>query len=332
MNYIKIHSKIKKIKINDMIKYKVKNTLKDQNNNYINNIIKSKNYDKSSKNNHLKYSFNKNNNKKMTLFPVGIHTKRSKLIHKIESYTNRRKKNSINFGEFSDKNKNQTLSKEKKPTNIPQLLNVNRYFNLKNAKIRKTNIPYNNITFYNNNKVNKIAPTNKKNEIIKFGKNIILVNKNNNFIKKFNANSKHKDKKAKMKNITIINNYYTIEKYPILTKNKNINNLAYNQNKDIKANKSKKSYINKCHSKMIKLADIFNLDKSINKNIFNINNNKSNKTNIKNIEKYFSTFNSLNNSYVLNKSKVINNLKKNSLNNKNLKFRIKELNKNKSKY
>ena len=56
---------------------------------------------------------------------------------------------------------------------------------------------------------------------------------------------------------------------------------------------------------MNKLANKFNLDKSINKN-----NNKSNKTNIKNIEVYFNTFNSLNNSYVLNKSKVINNLKK----------------------
>ena len=195
----------------------------------------------------------------------------------------------------------------------------------------KTNKPYNNITFYNDNKVNKIAPTNKKSEIIK-GKNIILLNKNNIFIKKCNANSKHKDKKAKMKNITIINNYYTIEKYPILTKNKNINNLVYNQNKDIKENKSKNSYISKCHSKMIKLPNIFNLDKSINKNIFNINNNKSNKTSIKNIGVYFNIFNSLHNSYVLNKSKVINNLKKNSLNNKNLKFRIKESNKNKSKY
>ena len=243
----------------------------------------------------------------MTLFPVGIHTKRTKLIHKIESYTNQRKKNLINFGEFNNKNK--TLSKEKKPTNVPQLINFNRYFNLKNAQIRKTNKPYNNITFYNDNKVNKIAPTNKKSEIIK-GKNIILLNKNNIFIKKCNANSKHKDKKAKMKNITIINNYYTIEKFPILTKNKNINNLIYNQNKDIKANKSKNSYINKCHSKMIKLANIFNLDKSINKNIFKLNNNKSNKTSIKNIGLYFNTFNSLNNSYVLNKSKVINNLKK----------------------
>ena len=83
---------------------------------------------------------------------------------------------------------------------------------------------------------------------------------------------------------------------------------------------------------MIKLANTFNLDKSINKNIFKLNNNKSNKTSIKNIGLYYSTFNSLNNSYELNNSKVINNLKKNSLNNKNLKFRIKESNKNKSKY
>ena len=190
---------------------------------------------------------------------------------------------------------------------------------------------YNNITFYNDNKVNKIAPTNKKSEIIK-GKNIILLNKNNIFIKKCNANSKHKDKKAKMKNITIINNYYTIEKFPILTKNKNINNLIYNQNKDIKANKSKNSYINKCHSKMIKLANIFNLDKSINKNIFKLNNNKSNKTSIKNIRLYFSTLNSINDSYELNNSKVINNCINNNLNDKNLKIHTNESNKNKSKY
>ena len=65
----------------------------------------------------------------MTLFPVGIHTKRTKLIHKIESYTNQRKKNLINFGEFNDKNK--TLSKEKKPINVPQLINLYRYFKLK---------------------------------------------------------------------------------------------------------------------------------------------------------------------------------------------------------
>jgi len=146
MNYIKIHSKIKKIKINDMIKNKVNNKLKEQNNNYNNNIIKSKNNDKSSKNNHLKYIFNKNNNKKMTLFPVGIQTKRTKLIYKIESYTNRRKKNLINFGKFTDNNKNKTLSKEKKPTNVPQLINLNRYFKLKNAQIRKANMTYNNIT------------------------------------------------------------------------------------------------------------------------------------------------------------------------------------------
>ena len=52
--------------------------------------------------------------------------------------------------------------------------------------------------------------------------------------KKYNANKKQKDKKAKMENITIINNYYTIKKFPMLTKNKNINNLAYNQNKNNK--------------------------------------------------------------------------------------------------
>ena len=88
MNYIKIHSKIKKIKINDLIKNKVKNKLKEKSNNYINKIIKSKNNDKSSKNNPFEYLFNKT----MTLFPVGIHTKRSKFINKIESYTNQRKK------------------------------------------------------------------------------------------------------------------------------------------------------------------------------------------------------------------------------------------------
>ena len=94
-----------------------------------------------------------------------------------------------------------------------------------------------------------------------------------------------------MKNITIINNYYTIEKFPIITKNETINNLIYNQNKDIKANKSKNRYINKYLSKMIKLTNIFNLDKSINKNIFKLKNNKSNKTSIKNIGLYFSTSN-----------------------------------------
>ena len=78
---------------------------------------------------------------------------------------------------------------------------------------------------------------------------------------------------------------------------------------------------------MIKLTNNFNLDKSIIKN-----NNKSNKTSIKNIEKYFSTLNSLNFSYVLNNSKLINNCKNKSLNNKNLKIHIKESNKNKSKY
>ena len=83
---------------------------------------------------------------------------------------------------------------------------------------------------------------------------------------------------------------------------------------------------------MIKLANIFNLDKSINKNIFNLNNNKSNKTSIKNIRVYFNTLNNLNNSYELNNSKVINNCKNKNLNNKNLKIHIKESNKNKSKY
>ena len=39
----------------------------------------------------------------------------------------------------------------------------------------KTNKQYNNITFYNDNKVNKITATNKKSEIIKFGKNCILI-------------------------------------------------------------------------------------------------------------------------------------------------------------
>ena len=79
-----------------------------------------------------------------------------------------------------------------------------------------------------------------------------------------------------MKNISIINNYHTIEKYPILTKNNTINNLIYNQKKDIKVNKSKNRY----HSRKIKLINIFNLDKSINKNISKLNNNTSNKTSI----------------------------------------------------
>ena len=119
-------------------------------------------------------------------------------------------------------------------------------------------MPYNNITFYNDIKVNKITPTNKNSEIKKFSKNYFLVNKTYNFIKKYNANNKQKYKKSKMKNIAIINSYNTIEKFPILTKNKTINNLIYNLNKNIKENKSKNRYINKCHSKMIKLANTFN--------------------------------------------------------------------------
>ena len=332
MNYIKIHSKIKKIKINDMIKNKVKNKLKEKNNNYINKIIKSRNNDKSSKNNPLEYLFDKYN-KSMTLFPVGIQTKGTKLIHKIESYhTNQRKKNLINFVEYTDNNKNKTLSKEKKPTNVPQLINFYRYFKLKNSRNRKTNKPYNNRTFYNDNKINKITSTNKKSKIIKLGKNIIVVKKNNNLIKKYNANNKQKDKKAKMKNITIINNYYTIEKFPILMKNKTINNLIYTQNKDIKVNKSKNRYINKCHSKRIKLSTIFNSYEFINKNIFKTIDNKNNKTNLKNIGLYLNTLNNLNNSYDLNNSKVINKFKNKSLTNRNWKIELKGSNKTKSKY
>ena len=298
MNYIKIHSKIKKIKINDIIKNKVQNTLREKNNNYINKIIKSKNNDKSSKNNPFEYLFDKNNNKMMELFPVGIQTKRTKLFHKIESvHTNPRKRNLINFGELNSKNKNKTLSIEKKPSNVSQLINVNRYFQkkLKDVRIRKENIPYYNKTFYKYIQVNKNTPTNKKSEIIKFIKNYTQANKNNNFIKKYMANNKQKDKKSKTKNITIINNYYTKKIYPILKKNKSINNLIYNQNKYIKTYKSKNRYINKYHTKMIKLTNIFNLDKSINKNIFKLNNNKSNKTSIKNIRVYFNTLNNLNN-------------------------------------
>ena len=155
INYIKIH--------NGVVKNKVRNTLKEKNNNYINKIIKSKNNDISSKNNTFEYSFNKNNNKMMTLFPVEIRKKRTKLIHKIESvHTTPKKRNFINFGEFNDKDKNKTLSKEKKPIKVQQLINVKRYFKLKNDQIRKTNMPYNNITFYNDNKVNKITSTQKK--------------------------------------------------------------------------------------------------------------------------------------------------------------------------
>jgi len=271
----------------------------------------------------------------MTLIPVGIRTKRAKLIHKIDSvHTNLRKRNLMNFGEFNDKNKNKTLSKEKKQTNVSQLLNVNHIFQkkLKSDRIGKTNKNYNNITFYNHIKVNKIIPTNKKSKIIKFSKNYVLVKKNNNFIKKYNANDKQKDKKSKMKNITFINNYNTIEKFPILTKNKTINNLIFHPNKDIKANKSKKRCINECRSKMIKLTNILNLDKSINKTMFKLNNNKSNKTSIKNIGLYIRTLNNLNNSNELNNSKVINNCKNKNLNNKNLKIHIKESNKNKYEY
>ena len=81
-----------------MIKNKVKNKLKEKNNNYINKIIKSKNSDKSSKNNLFEYLFDKYNNKTITLFPVGIQTKRTKLIHKIESvHANPRKRNLIKY-------------------------------------------------------------------------------------------------------------------------------------------------------------------------------------------------------------------------------------------
>ena len=135
-----------------------------------------------------------------------------------------------------------------------------------------------------------------------------------------------------MKNITIINNYYTIEKFPILMKNKTINNLIYTQNKDIKVNKSKNRYINKCHSKSIKLSTIFNSYEFINKNLFKTIGNKNNKTNLKNNGLYLNTLNNLNNSYDLNNSKVINKFNNRSLYNNNLQIDLKESNNNISEY
>ena len=94
-----------------------------------------------------------------------------------------------------------------------------------------------------------------------------------------------------------------------------INNLINNQNKDIKVIKSKNRYINNNHLKNIRLTKYFNLDKSINKNIFKSNNNKINKKSRKNIRLYLNT---LNNSYELNNSKVINNFNNKSLNSNNM--------------
>ena len=79
-----------------------------------------------------------------------------------------RKKNLKN--EFFDINK--TLNKETNPINVQKL---------KNNCIKKTN--NSNITFYNDNKVNKIISTNKKNEINKLAKNNNIINKNNNLKK-----------------------------------------------------------------------------------------------------------------------------------------------------
>ena len=214
-------------------------------------------------------------------------------------------------------NNNKTLDKGTIPINSPKLKNFKGDFQkkLKNNCINKTYNSYNNIHFYNDNKANKIKSTNKKSEIIESYKNINIIKKNNNFINKYNNNDKQKDQKAITKNLAIINNYHINDKPLKLIKNITINNLINNQNRDIKVIKSKIRYINNNHSKFIRLTKNFNLDKSINKNIFKLNNNKINKKGIKKIGLYLNT---LNNSYDLNNSKVINNFNNKSLNSDNL--------------
>ena len=211
-------------------------------------------------------------------------------------------------------NNNKILNKETNQINTPKSKNLKGDFQkkLNNNCIKKTYNSYNNIHFYNDNKVNKIISTNKKSENIKKYKNINIINKSNNFINKYN--DKQKDKKSITKNLIIINNYHINDKSIRLIKNTTINNLINNQNKDIKVIKSKIRYINKNHSKIIRTKN-FNLDKSINKNIFKLNNNKINKKSRKNIRLYLNT---LNNSYELNNSKVINNFNNKSLNSNNL--------------
>ena len=214
-------------------------------------------------------------------------------------------------------NNNKTLNKETNPINYPKLKKLKNFKvefqkKLKNNCIKKIYNSYKNIHFYNDNKVNKIISTNKNSEIIKLYKNVNIVNKNNNFINKYNNNDKQKDI---TKNLIIINNYHINDKSLKLIKNKTINNLINNKYKDIKVIKSKIRYINNNHLKNIRLTKNVNLDKSINKNIFKLNDNKINKKSIKNIGLYLNT---LNNSYELIHSKVINNFNNKILNNNNL--------------
>jgi hypothetical protein len=254
----------------------------------------------------------------MTIIPTGAQKERRRFIYKIKCDQTKairtlRKNNLIKNLKLLHTN-NITLNKETNPINTPKPKNFKGDFQkkLKNNCIMKTYNSYKNIYFYNDNKINKIISTNKKSEIIKLYKNINRINKNNNFINKYNDKQKYK---KSINNLTIINNYHINDKSLKLINNITINNLINNQNKEIKVIKSKIRYINNNHSKNIGLTKNFNLDKSINKNIFKLNNNKINKKSRKNIRLYLNT---LNNSYELNNSKVINNFNNKSLNNNNL--------------
>jgi hypothetical protein len=311
---MKIHSIIKKIQINTIIKNKVRNKYKK--NNYNNKINTSKDKDNSINNNPFEHLLEKN--KTMRIIPVGVQNERRKFICKIKSDKTKpiislRKKNLKKNLKFFYVNNNQTLNKETNPINYSKLKKLKNFKvdfqkKLKNNCIKKTYNSYNNIHFYNDNKANKIISTNKNSEIIKLYKNVNIVNKNNNFINKYNNNDKQKDI---TKNLIIINNYYTNDKSLRLIKNTTINNLINNLNKDIKIIKSKNRYINNNHLKINRLTKNFNLDKSIIK----LNNNKISKNSIKNIGLYLNT---LNNSYELNNSKVINKFNNKSLNSNNM--------------
>ena len=220
---------IKKIQINAIIK----NKLKKNNNNYINKINKSK--DKSINNNPFECLLEKN--KTMRMIPVGIQKKRRRFIYKIKSDQTKPiktlRKNNLKLFYI---NNNKSLNKETNPIYTPKLKNLKGDFQkkLNYNCIMKTYNSYNNIYFYNDNKVNKIISTNKKSEIKKLYKNNNRINKNNNFINKYNNNDKQKDI---TKNLIIINNYYINDKSRKLIKYKTINNLINNQNKKLKLNK-----------------------------------------------------------------------------------------------
>ena len=144
----------------------------------------------------------------MTIIPTGAQKERRKFIYKIKCDQTKairtlRKNNLIKNLKLLHTN-NITLNKETNPINTPKPKNFKGDFQkkLKNNCIMKTYNSYKNIYFYNDNKINKIISTNKKSEIIKLYKNINRINKNNNFINKYN--DKQKDKKAITKNLIII--------------------------------------------------------------------------------------------------------------------------------